>query len=273
MHLIDEASARYKDRSEDWHPNGVSATTFRGNNTWGNESIRFLGVFDTVGALGAPFGIVLGWIVNKLFKIGFHDNTLSPIVESAYHALALDERRLPFLPTLMTPNDQHNPTNFEQKWFPGVHSDIGGGYEDTGLSDLALEWMADKARLHGLNLDLTRIHSQFKPNVGTNLNKSQKLTYRVPTILTVKLPGKIGLVPKRYTEAVPHISWNGDYVRPLSETDVGDLNLFIGRPASRKVCDYQGCLHIKVIEKINDWPPYEPINVSRLIKQRAKAAV
>jgi hypothetical protein len=265
--LINEAYQIYKDRSADCHPNAQSSIDFRKENTHGGETIRLLGVFDTVGALGAPFGIVLNWVVGKLFQITFHDTQLSSIVESAYHALALDERRLPFMPTLMSPNDQHNASNFEQKWFPGVHSDIGGGYANSGLSDLSLNWMADKAEKQGLHLDLNKIvNPPFKPLVAAQLNVSQTFGYRLITVLTVKLPGKIGLVPKKYAEAVPDIQWNGDYIRPVS--DVGEVNPFIGNPPRPEISTYNGSLHTCVIEKIiwrsPDAPDsihYEPRNV------------
>ncbi len=82
---------------------------------------------------------------DKLFNCSFHDTKLSSIVMSAYHALAIDERRLPFLPAMMEPNAKHGESNFEQTSFPDVHSNAGVGYADTGLSDPALDWMAGKA--------------------------------------------------------------------------------------------------------------------------------
>jgi hypothetical protein len=242
--VVNEAYKRYKDKSPAWHPNGQSASEFRQQNTWGNEKIRFLGVFDTVGALGAPFGIILGWIVDKLFQCSFHNTQLSSIVQSAYHALAIDERRLPFLPTLMDPNTaQHNPSNFEQRWFPGVHSNVGGGYPHTGLSDLALEWMAEKATQHGLKLDLKRIsHPPVRPDMQETPQNSQTMGYRIASVLFVKLPACVGLVPKKYKDASPHIQWNGDYLRPIPD---------------------QGSLHVSVINKIKQsGAQYQPPNVS-----------
>lgn len=38
-------------------------------------------------------------------------------------------------------------------WFAGVHCDAGGGYEETGLSDITLLWMVGQARRHGLEFD------------------------------------------------------------------------------------------------------------------------
>ncbi len=261
LYLVNEAYKRYKDRSAAWHPNGQEALAFRRDNTWGSETIKFLGVFDTVGALGAPFGMILGWIVDKLFRCGFHDTKLSSIIQSAYHALGIDERRLPFLPTLMDPNKTHNASNFEQKWFPGVHSNVGGGYPNTGLSDLALEWMANKARQHGLHLDLQKIsHPRFQPNVQESPNNSQTTMYRVATVLLIKLPGYIGLAPKKYKNALPNIQWNGNYIRPIP--DKGNVGLFIGNPPSEPASQYKGNLHSCVIDKLNQsGDEYQPPNV------------
>lgn len=107
--------------------------------------IHFLGVWDTVGALGIPpefprLPLWLAW-----FQPRFHDTELAPTVTHAYHALALDEMRRTFSPTLWT---QRAPTNKDviQMWFAGVHADVGGGYRETGLSDIALGWMIERAQ-------------------------------------------------------------------------------------------------------------------------------
>jgi uncharacterized protein (DUF2235 family) len=164
LYLIDKAYDIYKNKTPEFHPNSKYSQDFKSRHTWCNERIKFLGVFDTVGGLGAPFGIILGWLVDKLFRCTFHDTQLSSIIENAYHALAIDERRLFFQPTQMTPNTQHDSQHFEQKWFSGVHSNVGGGYSNTGLSDLALQGMADKAKQNGLNLDFGKISKPiFEP--------------------------------------------------------------------------------------------------------------
>jgi uncharacterized protein (DUF2235 family) len=64
--------------------------------------IKFVGVWDTVGSLGAPgvIGKVAGWFNGN--KYAYHDVGLHPTIFNAYHALALDERRNPFKPTLWT---------------------------------------------------------------------------------------------------------------------------------------------------------------------------
>lgn len=109
--------------------------------------IHFIGVWDTVGARGIPgeFGTI-GMLDDR--KYGFHDTELSESVEHARHALALDERRQTFSPTLWT--RQWPGQTVKQVWFPGVHGDVGGGYPETDLSDGPLAWMIEEARALGI---------------------------------------------------------------------------------------------------------------------------
>jgi len=111
--------------------------------------IKFLGVWDTVGALGIPVDILSGFNM-KFYE--FHDTKLSHIVENAYHAVAVDEHRRDYTATLWNP-DTAPRQKMEQRWFIGAHCDVGGGYQDRRLSDMALRWMQDKAVALGLALD------------------------------------------------------------------------------------------------------------------------
>jgi hypothetical protein len=75
-------------------------------------------------------------------------------VAHAFHALAIDERRAPFAPSLWDPGRKPGQS-VQQLWFPGTHSDVGGGNPDRSLSDIALQWMIDCARGVGLAFDDT----------------------------------------------------------------------------------------------------------------------
>jgi hypothetical protein len=107
--------------------------------------IRFLGVWDTVGALGAP---IWGgdFSLNPLpwMKSRFHDVDALDIVDEAFHAVAIDEQRAAYTPRLIPPEPKLQPHRFEQVWFRGVHSNVGGGYAESGLSDFTLCWMVEK---------------------------------------------------------------------------------------------------------------------------------
>jgi len=147
-----EAYDLYREPGKEAHPKGPKAVAFRERYAWpASEAVHFIGVWDTVGALGIPVRPLRFW-TRPLYE--FHDVELSSHVAYAYQALALDERRKPFVPTLWK-RQADSPASqvMEQAWFPGVHSDVGGGYAETGLSDLALAWLWDRAQRAGLGLD------------------------------------------------------------------------------------------------------------------------
>jgi uncharacterized protein (DUF2235 family) len=130
--------------------------------------IWFQGVWDTVGALGVPFG-------NLPFSrshFGFLETDLRISNDFAYHALAIDEHREAFAPTLWTKSirrdaDTYAPRTLaqvEQRWFVGAHSDVGGGYDNGLLAQISLKWLMQKAALHGLT---------FKDTVDIDGDESQ----------------------------------------------------------------------------------------------------
>ena len=119
-------------------------------------SIHFIGVWDTVGALGIPNDLALLELLDMFSDFEFHDTDISDAIENARHAVAIDEIRAPFAPTLWTGGA--NRATVKQVWFPGVHSDIGGGYREIGLSNGALKWMIDEAGAPDIGL-------AFKPGV------------------------------------------------------------------------------------------------------------
>jgi uncharacterized protein (DUF2235 family) len=134
--------------------------------------IKMIGVWDTVGALGVPvFATQLTLLVPK-----FHDLSLGPRVENAYHAVSIDEQRFDFQPTYWDPASVRPGQHLEQVYFAGVHSDVGGGYDDDHtLADITLCWMVERARRHGLlftadsfatcsdDAAFGRLHDSFSP--------------------------------------------------------------------------------------------------------------
>ena len=111
--------------------------------------VNFLGVWDTVGALGIPVGF-LGELSGLVH--GFHDTSPSRIVKHGAQALAIDEYRDEFVPTLWTGTAPPGST-IEQVWFAGSHADVGGGFSDRELADIPLLWMIDRAKSAGLQVD------------------------------------------------------------------------------------------------------------------------
>ena len=146
-HRIAEAYALYRDPKKDSHPSGIAAELFRRSYSYDEIYVDFVGVWDTVGALGIPIDGFRPPLLSRLWT--FHDTKLSRYVRHAYHAIAIDERRRPFQPTLWV-RDAGDDQVLEQVYFAGVHCDVGGGYADPSLSEIALLWMVDRASDCGL---------------------------------------------------------------------------------------------------------------------------
>jgi len=152
---VDEAFALYRDRTSQTHPKTLAAQLFREMYSHPDQEIHFIGVWDTVGALGIPTDLPeWDWLSKRCTgweqEWGFHDTQLSSWVTNAFHALAIDETREPFKPTLWTQVVPVAGQTVEQVWFAGVHTEVGGGSDDSSLSDIALLWMVAKARDCGL---------------------------------------------------------------------------------------------------------------------------
>jgi hypothetical protein len=135
----------------------------------GDRSVKCVAVWDTVGSYGVPrgFGFApLARYITLLF-LGFHDTRFGGHVDVGLHAVAIDERRRPFVPTFWTiPKGQQPRGHVEQTWFAGVHCSVGGGYADAGLSDRALIWMIARVQaLTGLEFDSIAVKASTKPNI------------------------------------------------------------------------------------------------------------
>ena len=123
--------------------------------------ISYLGVWDTVGALGVPSDIIFAKYANKDEQ--YFDTDLTSMVVSARHAVSIDEQRKTFAPTLWPNFEALNASvgfastatdaPYQQKWFPGNHGSVGGGGDVRGLSDRALVWILDGAEKMGLEVD------------------------------------------------------------------------------------------------------------------------
>ena len=117
--------------------------------------IRFIGVFDTVGSLGIPGGV--GRLVNRR-RYEFHDTRLSGLVDLACHAVAIDEHRKQFAPTL----GRVCPSRFRsirRGWSSvgssgSTRTSAAAGRSapavDNPLSLLTREWIVDRAVEAGL---------------------------------------------------------------------------------------------------------------------------
>jgi uncharacterized protein (DUF2235 family) len=143
--------ARQYDLDDERH--GESAEFIRKHpNQWVN--IEFLGVWDTVPALGvvalpgldALLDLVPAW------KHQYHNFKLRKSVKHACHALSIDDERKWFFPSVWKEYEPESSQKVEQVWFGGSHTDVGGGFWEAGFSDISLEWMVGKALEHDIRL-------------------------------------------------------------------------------------------------------------------------
>jgi uncharacterized protein (DUF2235 family) len=127
---------------------------------------HFVGVWDTVASLGHFFG--------KKFK----DNRLNPDVAFGRHAISIDEMRKKFPVSLWDESALPERQSIEQVWFAGVHSDVGGWYDERGLSDIALIWMVEQAERAGLRLK-DGWKDNLSPNPAAELHNSRQGFWRL----------------------------------------------------------------------------------------------
>ena len=167
--MTEKAFELYK--NSDFHPDAHESVEFRRKYAVEDKvRIKFIGVWDTVGALGVPLRM-LGFMDEKNL---FYDNKIGPNIDIARHALAIDELRSDFEPTIWLGREN---MDLKQVWFTGVHSDVGGGYKPDKnkktLSDIPLKWMINEAEKPGLSFEkhlksrlkgdhLARQHQEYK---------------------------------------------------------------------------------------------------------------
>ena len=169
---LPEAVGRYQRRKPAAGWSGCSNEEFKRDFCHPLSPTTFLGVFDTVGALGVP------GILPKDHQ--FHDINLGDSVECARQALAIDEDRMVFMPCLWQAPDR--PERVKQVWFEGAHSDVGGGYAETGLSDTALLWMVGEASRQGLVFDKPLLDAYVDSKSEDVRHTSLKWFYRLSNL-------------------------------------------------------------------------------------------
>lgn len=173
--LIQQAFNHYKTKTKAYKPSGEKSIQFRNNHSHPSREVKFVGVWDTVGAMGIPFSF-LGLFDDK---DEFYDTKLGRNVKVARHAMAIDEIRSDFEPTIWANNSD---IDIEQVWFAGVHCDVGGSYspdqDQTLLSDISLQWMITQANLQSLSTE-PHLTDSLNPNPQASKHNSKKHVYRI----------------------------------------------------------------------------------------------
>jgi|HubBroStandDraft_3_1064219.scaffolds.fasta_scaffold13557_2 uncharacterized protein (DUF2235 family) len=137
--------------------------------------VRFLGVWDTVMALGSRFRAT-GGSTSDVSKSFYTDRQPARCVRHARQALAVDESRYDFRPEVWAAPREGQ--TLVQRWFAGVHSNIGGGYVNDGLANLAFRWMLEGAEEQGLAVD-QRFVAFYRGFILDRLYRSESAFYRL----------------------------------------------------------------------------------------------
>lgn len=207
-----EGSEReYRDRLVE---GGFTRTT---TNEGRKIQVHAVGVWDTVGALGIPNLAITAkmGLPHATQEFKFYDTQLHEEIVHAFQALAIDERRGPFGPAVWESAGNAENSDLRQVWFPGTHSSVGGGYEDTQVANMTLAWMMDQ---------LSSIGVAFQDQYIDHIYNESKLYYqRLPEPFS----SSITCCPKQPTQwADPVIYEKYKPVRPygmgkLYESDTG----------------------------------------------------
>lgn len=139
------------------HRDMTSAAKLKQDGRFFDVPVEMIGVWDTVKATDDP---------------DYHDSQLPANVVAGYHAMAIDERRK-FFPVLEWDPDPRAT----QVWFAGMHSDVGGGYKERGLSDGALRWMILRAYEHGLEFRQDKVDA-VKPLATDKIHDSMSTMWK-----------------------------------------------------------------------------------------------
>jgi uncharacterized protein (DUF2235 family) len=192
---------------------------------------HFVGVWDTVASVG--------WFWDP---VKYRFTATNPSATIIRHAIALDERRAFYRQNRMSKPKDDAMQDLKQLWFPGVHSDVGGGYADTQLWRPPFDWMMAEARTAGLQIDEARL-AQIAPPLADAWNQGQHKSLKGFWILA---------------EFFPKQHWNGKRNFPR-------LNLF----RWRKLLAGE-LLHSSTLERIRGTKGYAPGNLTRAFRKHVK---
>lgn len=165
--------------------------------------VHFIGVWDTVGALGIPDDLELLNLFDKPQNWAFHDASLGDHIRHARHAMAIDEVRSSFSITRwdnIAKRNNDDEKSAEELWFPGVHSDVGGGYAHCDLSDGALKWMMDESEAKGLAFR-NGVQNQLNPNPLGLMHKSFKGAFAALRSRPRNIPAMVSRNQKQFHES------------------------------------------------------------------------
>lgn len=174
--MVKEAFGVYKEHKKNLEKAKKAKKLKTAARSHGAVNIQFMGIWDTVVALGFPKRTdVTGPVsaaINKLFKWAenlldciwphsFYHYRLTGNVLHAYQALAIDDERTAFWPFVWREH-KREADSVEQVWFGGMHSNVGGGYGRTGMASVPLHWMMLRAEKCGLKFHNDSVQKAFE---------------------------------------------------------------------------------------------------------------
>ncbi|HYI13157.1 MAG TPA: DUF2235 domain-containing protein [Thermoanaerobaculia bacterium] len=192
-------------------------------------SVHFVGLWDTVSSIG------WFWEPEK-----FRYTATNPGIAIVRHAIAVDERRAFYRQNRFYPPDGTSQ-DLQQLWFPGVHSDVGGGYTDSDLGRCSFDWILDEAVAAGMHVDPARRNVVAPPIAKPWLEKKHNSLGPVWWLL----------------EFFPKIHFNSQKRHKEIR-----LNLF----RSRKLLDGE-LLHESTLRRLKEDDDYKPAAISRAFRR------
>jgi uncharacterized protein (DUF2235 family) len=179
----------------------------RGLRSTPSPLIAFLGLWDTVAAFGIPID-VLGLPTGSIELGKCLDVPAS--VRQTVHLLAIDERRTPFIPTLV----EAGPA-VEEIWFAGAHADVGGGFRDRELAEVPLRYMIRRAAEHGLRFSEDAVRAiPANDDARGELHDKPSLLPKELRRIVVRKDGRESNLPPAVHESVVRRLQSGGYRPP-----------------------------------------------------------
>lgn len=227
--------------------------------TRSNIPVKAVAVWETVGALGIPTIALFPQPAAKEFA--FVNTKVEDNIEHAFHALGLDERRRSYAPTIwFKPPEQKLPRVLKQTWFPGVHSDIGGSYQNDDIANLTLAWMVgqlEEYKLVTFNRDYLvrqvqrtlRMHE--KAYAATTMSSPRTIS-RAKTFGVIR-PWGLGKIHNSYTL---FFRLGGSQIRtPMQHPEVSKATF---KPTGRMLTGTHESMHASVrVRMALDGPGYD----------------
>lgn len=195
--------------------------------------VTFVGVWDTVSAIGSPVFGITSLINTFLYRVDFPDHAVHTRVAKARHALAMDDERATFHPELWDEKTTQTIArdckvdcpDVEQIWFPGVHSNVGGGYPKQGLAYASLAWIMNESGLRFSPHELSEANANINPaDKLYNSRAGLAAYYRYK-------PRAIASLAKCYTGGIAKIDLTAFERINLASDDYAPGNLPIGAKA------------------------------------------